>query len=128
MPPTARWLSAVVGAVGHYQARHRKMRPALSCLFVIAATISASAQVARTVTLRGHRQTLDTYPPPEGVPIIVSSGDGGWIHLGRAYLASFTSGRLWVVKASDHRFSDDFHEFDQRLLEAIEWIQANAPR
>jgi alpha-beta hydrolase superfamily lysophospholipase len=36
--------------------------------------------------------------------------------------------RLWVVKASDHRFSDNLSEFDQRLLEAIAWIQANAPR
>jgi type IV secretory pathway VirJ component len=33
--------------------------------------------------------------------------------------------RLWVVKASDHRFSDNLAEFDRRLLEAIEWIRAN---
>jgi fermentation-respiration switch protein FrsA (DUF1100 family) len=35
--------------------------------------------------------------------------------------------RLWVVQASDHRFSDNLTEFDQRLLEAIGWVTANAP-
>ena len=33
--------------------------------------------------------------------------------------------RLWVVQASDHRFSDNTPEFDQRLLEAIAWVRAN---
>ena len=36
--------------------------------------------------------------------------------------------RLWVVKASDHRFSDNLKEFDRRLLEAIAWINQNAAR
>ena len=34
--------------------------------------------------------------------------------------------RLWVVNASDHRFSDNLVEFDQRLLEAIAWIRDHA--
>jgi Bacterial virulence protein (VirJ) len=252
------------------------MRPSLLCLAMIAATIFGSAPIPRTITLRGRPQTLYVYGPRAGDPIIVSSGDGGWIHLGphvaqllsargfavtgfdvKAYLASFTSGpttlraadepgdyrtllqaatgvgakkpiligisegaglsvlatsdprakadvrgivavglpdlnelgwrwkdaitylthkipneptfsvaaiasdvapiplaaihsthdeyvplaeiervlqhaaqpkRLWVVRASDHRFSDNLSEFDERLLEAIAWIQANAPR
>jgi len=33
--------------------------------------------------------------------------------------------RLWVVKASDHRFSDNRPEFEARLFEAIAWVQAN---
>ena len=248
----------------------------LLCLAMIAGTISGSATIPRTITLRGRPQMLYVYGPPAGDPIIVSSGDGGWIHLGphvaqllaargfavtgfdvKAYLASFTSGsttlreadepgdyrgllkaaagvgakkpiligvsegaglsvlaatdphtkadirgivgvglpdlnelgwrwtdaitylthripneptfsaaaivsdvapiplaaihsthdeyvplaeiervlqhaakpkRLWVVKASDHRFSDNLSEFDERVLEAIAWIQANASR
>ena len=36
--------------------------------------------------------------------------------------------KLWVVRASDHRFSDNLAEFDQRLLEAIQWIKRNQPR
>jgi fermentation-respiration switch protein FrsA (DUF1100 family) len=33
--------------------------------------------------------------------------------------------RLWIVKASDHRFSDNLPEFDRRLLEALAWISQN---
>ena len=35
--------------------------------------------------------------------------------------------RLWLVNASDHRFSDSLEEFDRRLVEAIGWVKANAP-
>ena len=34
--------------------------------------------------------------------------------------------RLWVIKAADHRFSDNLSEFDQRLLDAIAWVRSNA--
>jgi pimeloyl-ACP methyl ester carboxylesterase len=33
--------------------------------------------------------------------------------------------RLWIVKASDHRFSDNPSEFNQRLAEAIAWVRAS---
>jgi pimeloyl-ACP methyl ester carboxylesterase len=236
---------------------------------------SSSAQSIETLRIRGREQTLRTYGVRGGDPIVVSSGDGGWMHLGprvaevlatkgffvvgfdvRAYLASFTSGRttlrpddepgdyralaefaakgtamkpilvgvsegaglsvlaatdpqtkaaiagvvalglpdrnelgwrwkdsviyvthrvpneptfstaaivnkvaplplgaihsthdefvsvadvqrvllgaapskLWIVSASDHRFSDNAAEFDRRLIEAIEWVKQNAPR
>ena len=31
--------------------------------------------------------------------------------------------RLWLVSASDHRFSDNLAEFDARLLEALAWVR-----
>jgi len=34
--------------------------------------------------------------------------------------------RLWVVDASDHRFSDNLAELERRLLEAIAWIRSIA--
>lgn len=34
--------------------------------------------------------------------------------------------RLWIVNASDHRFSDNLAEFDQRLLDAIAWVRSIA--
>jgi hypothetical protein len=65
----------------------------------------------RSITIRGHEQVLHLYGPRTGQPVIVSSGDGGWIHLGpqvaellaakgfyvvgfdaKAYLESFTNG------------------------------------
>jgi dienelactone hydrolase len=36
--------------------------------------------------------------------------------------------RLWMVTASDHRFSGNVDEFDRRLLESIEWIRQNQPQ
>jgi hypothetical protein len=35
---------------------------------------------------------------------------------------------LWVVTASDHRFSGNRFEFERRLFEAVAWVQANSPR
>jgi alpha-beta hydrolase superfamily lysophospholipase len=79
-------------------------------LIVAAATSSARAQSSQRLTIRGHEQVLHLAGPPNGEPVIVSSGDGGWIHLGphvadvlaargfsvvgfdaKAYLAGFTT-------------------------------------
>jgi fermentation-respiration switch protein FrsA (DUF1100 family) len=35
--------------------------------------------------------------------------------------------RLWVVSASNHRFSDNVAEFDRALLDAITWIGEGHP-
>jgi dienelactone hydrolase len=35
--------------------------------------------------------------------------------------------RLWLVTASDHRFSNNVAEFDRRLLESIDWVRHNQP-
>jgi fermentation-respiration switch protein FrsA (DUF1100 family) len=72
----------------------------------------ARAQTRETVTIRGQAQSLHVYGTRGGIPVIVSSGDGGWIHLGphvaevlaakgffvvgfdiKAYLEGFTSGK-----------------------------------
>lgn len=82
------------------------MRVAFGVLFAL-----ALAAVTQPLSLRGRTQTLHIYGSTAGDPIIVSSGDGGWMHLGpevaeflgrrgyyvigfdvRAYLSSFTSG------------------------------------
>jgi hypothetical protein len=36
--------------------------------------------------------------------------------------------RLWVLNASDHRFSDNLDELDRCLLEAITWVTDHAAR
>ena len=36
--------------------------------------------------------------------------------------------RLWIVNASNHRFSDNLAEFDRQLLDTIAWVKANSPR
>ena len=71
----------------------------------------AGPRPGTTLVIRGHAQSLHLYGTRGGPPVIVSSGDGGWMHLGphvaetlaakgffvvgfdvRAYLESFTSG------------------------------------
>jgi fermentation-respiration switch protein FrsA (DUF1100 family) len=75
---------------------------------------SVDAQTApseRAVLVRGKKQVLRLYGPESGPPVVVTSGDGGWMHVGpqaaewfarqgyfvvgvdaKAYLASFTAG------------------------------------
>lgn len=71
---------------------------------------AASAETTATISIRGHQQTLRLYGHRGGLVAIVSSGDGGWIHLAphvaetlamhgffvvgfdvKAYLESFTT-------------------------------------
>ena len=63
-------------------------RSALPALLLAALAIgcslaaSGSTQVTQTLVIRGQTQTLHMYGLRGGTPVIVSSGDGGWIHLG----------------------------------------------
>jgi pimeloyl-ACP methyl ester carboxylesterase len=87
----------------------------------IAAVLALSVfQAQDAIDLRGRAQTLYLYGPRTGEPVIVSSGDGGWIHLGphvasflasrgffvigfdvKAYLESFTSGKTTLDPAME---------------------------
>jgi alpha-beta hydrolase superfamily lysophospholipase len=100
-------------------------RPSLAraALFVLLLTLGATrpggAQTSDIVVIRGHRLAVHLYGKRGGLPVIVSSGDGGWVHLGphvaetlaangffvvgfdaRAYLESFTSGAT-TLKAEE---------------------------
>lgn len=80
------------------------------------------AQTPDTITVRGHRIPVHLYGPRAGPPVVVSSGDGGWIHLGphvaevlaaqgcfvvgvdvKAYLSSFTSGSSTLSPSDEPR-------------------------
>jgi dienelactone hydrolase len=93
-------------------------------------TTDVLAQTRQTVTIRGRAQSLHVYGTRGGVPVIVSSGDGGWIHLGphvaealaargffvvgfdvKAYLEGFTSGKTTLRpddEPSDYKVIADF--------------------
>ncbi|MGE0815399.1 MAG: alpha/beta hydrolase family protein [Vicinamibacterales bacterium] len=87
-------------------------RLALLITLLAAGTAGAATVDTATVVLRGHPQTVRLYGPKGERPVVVSSGDGGWIHLGphvaevlaargcfvvgfdvKAYLASFTDAK-----------------------------------
>jgi dienelactone hydrolase len=103
---------------------------------VLGYVVSPSAQARpgvetrQTISVRGHDQVLHLYGQRGGTPVIVSSGDGGWIHLGphvaevlsangffvvgfdaKAYLESFTTGSATVQvedEPGDYRALIDF--------------------
>ena len=83
------------------------------------AAFDASSQSTHHLMIRGHVQQLQLYGPADGTPVIVASGDGGWIHLGphvaellasrgffvvgfdvKAYLAAFTT-ETATLRAAD---------------------------
>ncbi len=86
----------------------------------------------QTVVIRGHPQSLYVYGSPAGAPVILSSGDGGWVHLAphvasvlsargfyvvgfdvKGYLSSFTSGRSTLSsedEPGDYRVLTSFVE------------------
>ena len=84
-------------------------------VLVCCAAVPAAAQSTEALSIRGRAQSLRIYGSRGGQPVIVSSGDGGWIHLGphvaellaacgyfvvgfdaKAYLESFTSAKTTV--------------------------------
>lgn len=110
-----------MGSAGTGRESTRRMKADALQAFLLAAVVCAimaspvPAQSTATITLRGHPQTVRLYGPRSGDPVIVSSGDGGWMHLGphvadvlaargffvvgfdvKAYLSSFTSGKTTV--------------------------------
>jgi alpha-beta hydrolase superfamily lysophospholipase len=93
---------------------------ALGLAVVAAVTTDAAAQRPDTITIRGHALPLHLYGDAAKDPVIVTSGDGGWIHLAphvaeflsargyfvigfdaRAYLASFTTGKSTLKQADE---------------------------
>jgi hypothetical protein len=73
---------------------------ALAALLAVLAPVASRAQVNQPLSLRGHEQRLHMYGPATGAPVIVSSGDGGWIHLG-PHVAELLAARGFFVVGFD---------------------------
>jgi alpha-beta hydrolase superfamily lysophospholipase len=91
---------------------------------------SGPPQTREMLTIRGHTQIVSMYGRRGGRPVVVSSGDGGWIHLAphvaeflasqgffvvgfdtRGYLESFTAGRTTLApqdEPGDYKALADF--------------------
>jgi fermentation-respiration switch protein FrsA (DUF1100 family) len=74
-------------------------------------TFSTAAIVNRIdpVPLAAIHSTRDEFVPVSEVQEILNRATG--------------PKRLWIVPASNHRFSDNLGEFDTRLIEAIDWVK-----
>lgn len=96
---------------------------------VLVVAAPSGAQTTDTLMLRGRAQTVRLYGPRSGFPVIVSSGDGGWLHLAphvadtlaahgffvvgfdvKAYLSSFTSGAATLGREDE---PGDYHRLVQ---------------
>jgi fermentation-respiration switch protein FrsA (DUF1100 family) len=69
---------------------------------LFAVTGRAAPQAREWLALRGHPQSLYIYGAPTGDPVIVSSGDGGWVHLG-PHVAEYLGARGYYVVGFDVR-------------------------
>src|SRR5262245_46765647 len=93
---------------------------ALLCALALTAAGPVALQTREAANIRGHNQSLYIYGSTRGDPVILSSGDGGWIHLAphvaeflgshgyyvigfdvKAYLSSFTESRVATLRLDD---------------------------
>lgn len=94
---------------------------ALAAATVLISAAHVSAETLDTVTLRGHPQTIHLYGSREtGYPVIVSSGDGGWMHLG-PHVAQFLASKGFFVVGFDVRaYLEGFTSHTSTLQESQE--------
>jgi len=108
-------------------------RDRLSVLVLVTSLIHAGvacADTTQSIFIRGREQTLHISGAPGGIPIVLSSGDGGWFHLAphvaevlaakgyyvvgfdvRSYLAGFTTAAATLQAtdaAADYRVLAEF--------------------
>ena len=117
-------------------------------LLTLAAAGAADGQATEGLNLRGHQQLLRLYGTRGGQPVIVSSGDGGWIHLGphvaevlagrgffvvgfdvKAYLSSFTTGQSTLRRddePGDYKVLADFAARGSRLRPVLIGVSEGA--
>ncbi len=84
-----------------------------------AGTVTPAREWTTTIDIRGHAQTLHLYGERSGEPIIISSGDGGWMHLG-PHVAEFLAARGLFVVGFDARAYLEGFTSTGRMLEPVD--------
>ena len=79
------------------------------------AASSQRAPADQTIRLRGRDQILHLYGAHTGTPIIVSSGDGGWIHLGPHVAEVLAAGGYFVIGFDVRGYLESFTEGTKTL-------------
>ena len=75
---------------------------------LLLAPAAASAQTTETLTLRGRAQTLHLSGPRGGYPVVVSSGDGGWMHLAPQVATMLAARGFFVVGFDSKAYLESF--------------------
>lgn len=77
------------------------MAATLALALAVSASAAAAPPTTDTLSLRGHRLVVHLYGTRgAGDPVIVSSGDGGWMHLG-PHVAEFLESKGFFVVGFD---------------------------
>jgi fermentation-respiration switch protein FrsA (DUF1100 family) len=112
---------------------------ALRCAVLCVAAALASGRIALntdTVVLRGRPQQVYVYGDRGGTPVIVSSGDGGWIHLGPHVAETLAARGYFVlgfnVKAYLESFTADGHtlsvdDVPRDYLSLVDYLARGSP-
>jgi fermentation-respiration switch protein FrsA (DUF1100 family) len=77
-------------------------------LIAVLSAVQAAAEARQTIELRGHQQILHLYGACSGRPVIVSSGDGGWIHLGPHVAETLSASGFYVVGFDVRSYLESF--------------------
>ena len=81
---------------------------ALAICVALGCARGAPAQSTETISIRGHSQSLRLYGTRGAPPVIVSSGDGGWIHLGPHVAETLAARGFFVVGFDVKGYLEDF--------------------
>jgi len=84
------------------------MKPWMLLAAALLAPCLSGAESKATISLRGQEQTLRLFGPRSGPPVIVSSGDGGWTHLGPEVAAFLETRGFFVVGFDCKRYLSSF--------------------
>ena len=77
-------------------------------ILLAAPTLLAGQERTDLLALRARPQTLHLYGPPRGAPVILSSGDGGWIHLGPQVAEMLAARGFFVVGFDSKAYLEGF--------------------
>ena len=80
------------------------------------ALATLSPQTRDSVSIRGQQQTVSIYGRRGGQPIVVTSGDGGWIHLGPVVAEYLASQGFFVVGFDARAYLESFTSTHSTLL------------
>jgi uncharacterized protein len=92
--------------------------PGLVLVLTVTLPATAAAQETARLDLRGHAQTLHLYGPRGGMPAVVSSGDGGWVHLGPQVAEMLAARGYFVVGFDSKAYLSSFTDGDRTLTAA----------
>ena len=98
---------------------------------------AASAETAASITIRGHVQTLHLYGHRGNPPMVVASGDGGWMHLAPHVADTLAANGFFVIGFDVKSYLESFTTTHKTLApadvpadfgELIAYASAGAPQ